>query len=165
MQVTKDKIIVFLVGVIVGIGMMILLLVGYTLGRGLQKKDVQLHATGKFSKPQATQGHRGGVLGDFKISFEGNDDLEFFSLNDGLYVEQSKEFTTDQNHSLLAEFPGGAQYPGLTWEVYRKDKCLNWNKGRYFVLDLYNNSEIEAELTVKLKSGPRYPKKTYQTQV
>ena len=115
-------------------------------------------------RDKATRSSR-GKINDFKISFENKEDLEFFEVKDGVYIEQSKDFVTGGEYSLLAEYPKDANYPGLIWEVYRKDKCLDWSGTGYFSFDVYNNSEVDVILNAKLKSSPKYPKKKFQMHI
>ncbi len=96
------------------------------------------------------------------LGFENKRSLSFFSLNDGLYVERTKESKTEGDYSLFAEFPEGASYPGLFWEVYNKGKVLNWSGYESFSFDVYNNNAFPVNLVVKLKSGANYPKKVYE---
>jgi hypothetical protein len=162
----KDKIIAFLVGVIVGIFMTFVFLGGvyavYKVGKKIFNRQVS-YRDAKSSLVSRPRNKR--KVGGFNLGFENKKDLDFFMLKDGLYVEQSKEFATQGKYSLLAEYPKGASYPGLFWEVYNKRKCLNWGQAHYFAFDVYNNSEIDVVLTAKFKSGANYPKQTYQIPV
>ncbi|MFH1771981.1 MAG: hypothetical protein ABH872_04120 [Candidatus Omnitrophota bacterium] len=168
----KDKLIYFLTGMIAGIFTAFLFLGGmfavYKVGKKVanfasrnRSKPNDVRTAGKSKHSSDTK----GKSADFNLSFEKEGDLEFFSYNDGLYVEKSKEFATDGSYSLLAEYPGGAKYPGLFWEVYKKDKCLNFQGANEFSFDVYNNSEAQAHLTVKLKSSSQYPKKVFQRNI
>ncbi len=94
------------------------------------------------------------------LGFEDARDLKFFALNDGLYVERTKEIASQGSFSLFAEFPQGAAYPGLFWEVYNKSKLLDWSGYSDFAFDVYNNSAQGVNIVVKFKSGANYPKKT-----
>jgi len=166
-NIGKDRIIAFLLGTIVGIFMTFIFLGGVYAVYKVGKKIVNFWETKEVKLPPSKPRIKKRIISikNFNLGFEDKQDLEFFDLNDGLYVERSKDFVTQGKHSLLAEFPKGATYPGLSWEVYRMDKCLDWSRGKYFSFDVYNNSEINVILNVKLKSGPNYPKKVYETQI
>lgn len=160
----RDKVIWFLLGSILGIFLTLAFLglgyLGYKVGGKL------LHSMNPEQAklvPKIIQ--RQGKVSNFKLGFESKKDLEFFELKDGLYVEQSEYFVTEGKHSLLAEYPKGATYPGLSWEVYKKDKCLDFSERDRFSFNVHNNSEIDVVLNVKLKSGANYPKKVYETHI
>ncbi len=170
MVINQDKIIVFLIGVITGIFLTFLFLGGmyavYKAGKVFAKEA--LRDEGKIDEAREvkkiTQDNSISAR-DFKIGFEKEDDLEFFEQKDGIYIERSGDFLTDGKYSLLAEFPKGANYPGLFWEVYRKDECLDWGRSRYLSFDVHNNSEVSVSLNLKLKSGYKYPKDVYQAKI
>ena len=165
-KISKDSVIAFLLGVIVGIFMTFVFLGGMYAVYKVGKKIFGSREY-KVSKPLVSSGsvilaRKGKKL---NLGFENKKDLDFFVLKDGLYIEQSKEFATKGKYSLLAEYPKGAAYPGLYWEVYNKRKCLDWGGKHYFSFDVYNNSEVDVTLLVKFKSGANYPKQKYQVPV
>ena len=164
----KDKKISFLTGMIVGIFLtfvfMGIAVIIYKLGSRIVDSVTESHLQKKTNLriiPQGTAPHVKEKK--FKINFENKEDMEFFEKNDGLYIERTKDHATDGQFALLAEYPKGAKYPGLMWEVYGKDRILNWNGAANFMFDVYNNSEVDAVLVIKFKSGPDEPKKVYQT--
>lgn len=165
-MLNKEKMVPFLIGVIVGIFMTFIFLGGmfviYKIGGKVFNYLSQARETREVKIVRSP-----GAIKEkgFKISFEDKNELEFFGSSDGLFIEQIKDYVTEGNYALLAEYPKGAQYPGLRWEVYRKDKCLDLSGGRYFSFDVHNNSEIDVSLTAKFKSGPNYPKKTFETHI
>jgi len=165
-KISKNSVIAFLLGVIVGIFMTFMFLGGMYAVYKVGKKIFGSHGY-KVSKPVVSSGAVRLVKKGkkFNLGFENKKDLEFFTAHDGLYMEQSKEFATQGKYSLLAEYPKGATYPGLYWEVYNKRYCLNWSGANYFIFDVYNSSETDAMLIIKLKSGANYPKSKYQTYV
>jgi len=97
--------------------------------------------------------------------FETMKDLERFDRNDGLVTELSREHVTHNKHTLLAEYPAGAKHPGLCWEVYRKDQCLDWSEYDVFKVDIFNTSSKQVLLNIKFKSKPNYPKPAWTTHV
>lgn len=101
----------------------------------------------------------------FSLSFETKEEMSFFDPADGAYIEQSSDHAADAKKSLMVEFPKGAAYPGITWEVFRKDQLLNFSSWEKFAFEVYNNSEIEVPLIIKLKSGAQYPKKSIEIPV
>ena len=165
-RISKDSIIAFLLGIIVGIFMTFIFLGGMY---AVYKVGKKVFSSREYSAPKAAVSSRParfiGKKGGLNLGFENKKDLEFFTLKDGLYVEQSKEFAVQGKYSLLAEYPQGAAYPGLYWEVYNKRKCMNWDGKHYFSFDVYNNSEVDVTLLVKFKSGANYPKQKYQIPV
>lgn len=168
----KDKTIFFLLGVIAGVFTTFIFLGGmygvYKVGKKIfGSRGYKVHKAAVSSSPvkQAKMGSSNLRKGILNLGFEDKKDLEFFELKDGLYIEQSKEFATKGKYSLLAEYPQGATYPALFWEVYNKRKCLDWSGRNYFSFDVYNNSETDVVLLAKFKSGPNYPKQKYQIPV
>ena len=114
----------------------------------------------------AKEAEEPGLAGEVTFNdFETQRDLERFDRNDGLVTELSREHAAHSKHSLLAEYPAGAKYPGLCWEVYRRDQCLNWSKYEVFKFDVFNASTQHVVLNIKFKSKPNYPKPAWTTHI
>lgn len=96
----------------------------------------------------------------FNISFESPEDAGIFEAKESTAVI-SGNFASDGKHSLLVEFPSGAGYPGICFELSGKN-CLNWSDMKELSFDVHNPVNRPAALTVKIKSGENYPKKDAQ---
>lgn len=101
------------------------------------------------------------ISDDFYLSFENNQEVDFFSRKDGLRAQASEVHATDGQSSLMVEFPGGTSYPGLQFEVFG-NQCLNWKGEKALSFDVYNDNGQMVHLKLKIKSGKAYPKKTFE---
>ncbi len=165
----RDVIVAFLIGLILGAcGVFV---VCYGLGREgggsasfptIQKTARRL--SGSFTS--IAGGDKGqdkrGKKGRWFLGFEKQEDLKFFRLTDGLYTELTSEMASQGKRSLYLEFPAGASYPGLYWEVFNVSRLLDLSDCDYFGFDAFNRSQFEQRLVVKLKSGANYPKKVFE---
>ncbi len=154
----KDILILFLIGVIIGIfvmaigGVFLYKVVKRTRqpARYAEKREVVKNEEKPAPSP---------VLKEFFLSFEDEEELGIFQ-SEGVSLEMSRKNTTHGKQSLLAKFEPGTRYPGLIWEVYG-GKVLNWSQIKDFHFDVYNDNEDDITLEVKFKSGRDYPKKPY----
>ena len=149
----------FLLGIISGI---LLIAIFFVSGLVFYKLGLRL-----LEMPTSTQQHKNtqqsrAIASNFYLSFESNEDLKIFEARQS-NIRISKEFATDGKHSLLVEFPEGSDYPSLFFEIMGKD-CLNWANMKAFSFDVFNNIETPAKLTVKIKSGEQYPKRTFEKE-
>lgn len=162
MKISKDNVIFFLLGLI--IGMLVTAVSGVALYKFL-KSQKQLT---RYEEPVKNFGKKilagpPGQTKDFYLSFEKQVDLEFFQP-EGSIVELSQANATVGKHSLMVRIEPGLEYPGLLWEV-SGSKIMDWRKANDFHFDVYNNNEDNISLIVKFKSGKAYPKKSYSYQV
>ncbi len=168
-MIDKNNIISFLLGLIIGVFLTCFSAVALYGSYKLAKKflndpsfENKIRETVSFqnTRRNATSSNK-----PFSLSFETKEEAGFFDPADGAYIEQSSDHVADAKKSLMVEFPKGAAYPGLSWEVYRKDQLLNFSSWERFVFEVYNNSEIEVPLILKIKSGAQYPKKSIEIPV
>ena len=103
------------------------------------------------------------VQDKFFLSFESPADMGIFQFPDS-GAELSKAVASEGKQSLLVEFPSGGAYPGMMFEVMGKD-CLNWSDLKEFSFDVFNSSSVDCVLTVKLKSGEKYPKRDFERNI
>ena len=103
------------------------------------------------------------LLKHFQIDFEQDQDLLLFEAKE-TGMEISKRFATRGRHSLLVEFPAGAEFPGITLETFGS-KCFDWSNVEALVFDVLNVAKLEVGLTIKLKSGKKYPKSDFEKKV
>ena len=162
-KISKDSVIAFLLGVIVGIFMTFVFLGGmyamYKVG-----KKISSSARVQSTAPHLISKKRKRGKG-FKISFENEKEMKFFKLADGLYAEKATQYATDGKYSLMAEYPQGANAPGLSWEVYGESHCMDWSGADVFCFNVYNANDFPVELIVRIKSNPNYPKPTYEEKI
>ncbi len=167
----KDVVISFLVGFFLGVVSVLVWVFSdgvdvkrKTNGKDILRKVVK-SVSGISGVPVIKRVVSAGGGRRFFLGFEDKNSFSFFQLSDGLYVELTDEKFTEGQHSLFMEFPQGAKYPGLYWEVYRRDKCLDWSGWDVFGFDIFNNSDRKVQITIKIKSGPSYPKKSFEKKV
>ncbi len=161
----RDVVIAFLLGVVMGAGAVLTYL--FSQGEGQVSRTVaQVQVVNSIKKAFKSSGpdFKVGRKGLF-LDFETEKDVKFFQLTDGLYAEVSSERASSGKRSLFLEFPKGASYPGLYWEVFESDKVIDISGCDYFGFDVYANSQFDIRLEVKLKSGKNYPKKVFERTV
>ncbi len=170
----KDMVIAFLVGVIVGIVSVVVLGLSFFSDKLYDRGSPLSSLESKISSPaKQLKKKLGSILqSDFRgngktiqLGFEKAEDLNFFQLTDGLYAEITSERSVDSKHSLFLEFPKGAKYPGLFWEVYNIGKVLDFSGYDSFGMDVYNNNLFPVSIDIKLKSGANYPKKVFEQKI
>lgn len=155
----KDNIIHLLLGIIIGIffaaagGVFLYKIVRFT---NQPRTNIQKKHTQDIKKKFGTKG--------FYLSFEKNDDLNFFSPAEKTVVELSGVHVTHGKHSLMVKIKPDTDVPGILWDVFFKD-VLNWEKGNDFHFDVYNSNEDYVDLGVRLKSGKDYPKEIFSDTV
>lgn len=152
----KDKIIVFLVGILLGIFTTVAgaLYVYKSIkgGSGIWAEKPQPIAKARQASYNPAQG--------LNLGFEQNNDMHFFKAAENSKFSISTSHPSAGNHSLEVVVPQGASYPGLEWEVYGKD-AMDWKGKTSFSFNVYNNTEDIIPIEVKFKSGKNYPKKSY----
>lgn len=97
-----------------------------------------------------------------RISFESPDDLKIFEPAETTIMLDEK-FATDGKHSLLIEFPAGTNYPGIYFDVMGKN-CLNWSSLETLSFDIQGDSNAATKITLKIKSGSEYPKRSFERE-
>lgn len=154
--IPKDKFNYVVLGSVIGVLSGILLLGGIfilkksgIIGRIQSKLDAVLPA--------------GTTNKTFYFSFEHAEESALFHGNEGVRVSIASEHATHGNKSLLAEYPSGAEFPGLEMEVFGKD-CYSWEKKESFSADVFNASDNPVTLSVKIKSGKNYPKRSFDRE-
>ena len=163
----RDVVIAFLLGVVMGVGAVLTFLFSSGGGEHFQlgstdNGGVETSIRRALSPTPILQAKKKKTL---YLDFESKGELQFFQLTDGLYTEISSERASSGKHSLFLEFPKGASYPGLYWEVFESDKLIDISNCRYFGFDVYANGRFDVRLNVKLKSGKNYPKKVFEKTV
>lgn len=151
----KDKIIFFLLGVLLGIAT--------TIFGGIYAYKMVKGGGVASSKAPAAQQAPKFSLGDSKtlqLSFENKEDLGFFQPSEKATLSIVDSHATEGNNSLQVTIPAGSEYPGLEWETYGKD-TISFKGKSAFSLNVYNNTEDIIPIEVKFKSGKNYPKKSY----
>lgn len=97
-----------------------------------------------------------------RISFESSDELKMFEQAETSVILDDK-FATNGKHSLLIEFPAGTNYPGIFFDVMGKN-CLNWKDMKTLSCEVLGDPDATARITLKLKSGADYPKKSFEKE-
>lgn len=100
---------------------------------------------------------------DFMVSFENERDFTIFSTNQAA-SEISDKYATDGKHSLIVEYPSGVGISAMIFEAYGKD-CLNWQGADGFAFDITNSIDAQAHLTLKIKSGKKEHKKSFEKEL
>lgn len=98
---------------------------------------------------------------DFRLCFENDRDLKVFDPREAAFI-RSGSHAIEGKYSMRAEFPSGRQFPAIGLEVYGKD-CYDWSNMEEFSFSVFNAIDAPARLTVHLKSGAAYPKKSFET--
>lgn len=150
-NMTKDIYIFFLIGLLVGVAVTVL--GGIKVYRSLKQPVNE-----NVPKQQAIRS--GTSVKEFRLSFENEQDLAFFSPTDGVNTEIASSHSTDGGQSMMVKIPAGQAFPGISWEVYGKD-VMSWQDGQELVFNVYNNSEYDVNLLLKIKSGRDYPKRSF----
>ena len=164
---TKDILIFFLLGIIVGFVVIVcggVIVYKALKGGGSVQQSSSSRYEEKKSKEEGADEKKGSSkksapLQDFFLSFENENDLNVFETGGGITLEISSDHATHGKRSLKAVLQGGAKYPGLMWEVFGS-KVLNWKGRKDLHFDVYNEEERPVNLEVKFKSGRKYPKKS-----
>lgn len=100
---------------------------------------------------------------EFRVSFENEDDLMIFNTYQAA-SEISDKYATDRKHSLMVEYPAGVGISTMIFETNGKD-CLNWQGAYGFAFDITNSVDAQAHLTLKIKSGKKEPKKSFEKEL
>ncbi len=163
----RDVIIAFFLGVVMGIGIVFCWLFSnggndhFPFKKTVSKTSSKSIRENLFLNPFLQENKKKGLF----LDFESEGDLKFFQLTDGLYAELSSERCSMGKHSLFLEFPQGARYPGLYWEVFDENSLIDISNYQYFGFDVYLNGKSELQLVVKVKSGKNYPKKVFEKNI
>lgn len=156
----KDRIIFLLLGILIGIFITSIgVITAYKILKG-GKQDLRHQAETEVLRKTV----KVRPMKEFYLSFEDKNDLELFKPAENTFVEISGQNATHGRNSLMLKIRPGSGYPGLAWEVYGRD-VQNWSNSDDFHFDVYNNTEVSVPLNVKLKSGRKYPKKTFSRLV
>ncbi len=161
MKISKDNVILVLVGIIIGIFLTAfsgIVLYKVVKSSGQPARYAEPGQVKEKKPPKAEKKFK-----VFYLSFEKSSDIDVFQ-GDGASLEISKAHVSHGKHSLMARIQPGSDYPGLLWEVYGS-AVQNWTGTKDFHFDVYNNNEDNIKLDVKFKSGRDYPKKSYTYSV
>ena len=172
----KDVIIAFLLGIIVGMVSIVVIALSFSdttpelLWQARQGKNASTPHSGVAAvaegiKNKLIPGAKKTGKDPFHIDFETASDLKFFQLTDGLYAEISSEKASSGRHSLFLEFPKGAAYPGLYWEVYSEKQLIDLSGANAFGFDAYNNGMTNVPIVIKIKANKNYPKDVFEKTV
>lgn len=155
-KLPKDKFNYVVLGSIIGVifgvvllGMFMLIYKSGLIGKIRSKMDAVLPAGTSHNK--------------FNFSFEDKNSVTVFQGNDGATLKVVDEHATDGRRSLLVEYPTGNEFPGLEMEVFGRD-CFSWADKEFFSADIFNGSDHPNTLTVKIKSGKDYPKRSFERE-
>ncbi|MFH0764085.1 MAG: glycoside hydrolase domain-containing protein [Candidatus Omnitrophota bacterium] len=162
LNITKDRLISTLFGVIIGlvIGAMVTVVGGvfaYKVYKHL-RQETRYEPEVRADKKPAKMARQAG--GGFYLSFENDADTGVLAPSGTVTCKRVRENTTQGNYSLMVNIEPQAEYPGIGWEVYGRD-VQNWSGAKDFHFDVFNNTENTVGLNVKFKSGNNYPKKSY----
>jgi len=161
-KINKDNVIHLLLGVIIGIfftaasAVVLYKVIKSPQSLNLFEKKKQLKKSPKY---KGNFGNKG-----FYLSFEKQNDINFFTPTEKVVAEISDEHATRGKHSLMVKIKPGMEAPGILWEVFRND-VLNWQKGKELHFDVFNAATNAVQLTIRLKSGQDYPKALYSQPV
>ena len=97
--------------------------------------------------------------------FESINDIDFFEATESTRIELSDLNVTHGKKALKVFIPAGDSFPGLSWEVFKSSKCLNWRAYRYLEFDIYNESDQSVNLNFKIKSNANYPKSSAERHI
>ena len=173
----KDVIIAFLLGIIVGIISIVVIELSFIdTNSGSTWPLSRASSTDKASNPDrgsVAERIKDGLFAGtrrpnnkpFHLDFESASDLKFFQLTDGLYAELSSERVSSGRHSLFLEFPEGASFPGLYWEVFSDRKLLDFSGAKAFGFDAFNNNVTDTAIVIKIKANKNYPKDVFEKTV
>lgn len=98
---------------------------------------------------------------DFKIGFEEDVQAKMFDAKMASR-ETTEEWASEGERSLKVEFPSGREFPGIAMEVYGRS-CFDWSDMGDFSFVVFNAIDAPAHLSMKIRSGSDYPKKTFET--
>ncbi len=173
----KDVIIAFLLGIIVGIVSIVVIELSFidtnsgsswSLSRSANTNKSPSSSKGSVAeriKEELFAGVQKSNNRPFHLDFESASDLKFFQLTDGLYAELSSEQVSSGRHSLFLEFPRGASFPGLYWEVFSDRQLLDFSGAKAFGFDAYNNNVTDTAIVIKIKANKNYPKDVFEKTV
>lgn len=97
-----------------------------------------------------------------RVSFESSEELNMFEPSESS-IKWDGKFATDGKYSLLIEFPAGTNYPGIFFDVMGNN-CLNWKNMKALSCEVLGDDEVTAKITLKLKSGAEYPKRSFEKE-
>lgn len=147
----------FLLGMGAGIGLVILFILNvflfYKAGNKIVDTVEQYYANIKFGKIKS-------IVENFSLNFEDMKQGSIFSGDSAGVMVVSDPLKQD-NHYFQVEFPAGASFPGIIFEL-PENYGMNWQADKEFLVDIYNPGLTPVKITVKLKSGLKYPKRSYE---
>jgi len=146
----------FLLGIGAGVGLVILFMLNvfffYKVGNKVVDSIEESYENKKFEQIK-------NVAENFSVNFEDAKQGSIFTASSsGIMVVQDP--LKQGNHCLQVEFPAGASYPGILFQL-PENRGMNWQANKEFLADIYNPGLKPVKMTLKLKSGLKYPKKSY----